>query len=266
MTIFIREMKAHRKSLIIWCLGMLFLVASGMGKFVALNVAGGQSMNDLMAKMPKSMQTIFGTGSFDLSKASGFYGVLFLYLALMATIHAAMLGSDIISKEERDKTSEFLFVKPISRNKIITQKLLAALLNIIIINIMTLIFSIVIVGKYSKGEAVTGKIIILMSAMFILQLIFMLVGTGLAAISKNPKTAVSGATGILLFTYILSVIIDMNSSLENLKYITPFQYFDAKNLMYGGGFQYTFVTLSAVIIVILLCVTYIFYKKRDLNV
>ena len=266
MNIFIREMKAHRKSLIIWCIGMLFLVSSGMAKFVALNVAGGQNMNDLMAKMPKSMQTIFGTGSFDLSKASGFYGVLFLYLVLMATIQAAMIGSDIVSKEERDKTSEFLFAKPISRNKIVTQKLLAALLNIIIINIMTLISSIVIVGKYSKGEAVTGKIMILMSAMFILQLIFLFVGTALAAISKNPKTAVSGATGILLFTYILSVLIDMNTSFANLKYITPFKYFDAKSLMYGGGFNSFFVILSIVIIAILLCITYIFYRKRDLNV
>ena len=44
----------------------------------------------------------------------------------MATVHAAMLGADIISKEERDKTAEFLFVKPISRNKIIISKLLGS--------------------------------------------------------------------------------------------------------------------------------------------
>ena len=114
-------------------------------------------MNELFAQMPKSMQTIFGIGTFDLSKASGYYGMLFLYLLLMATIHAAMLGADIISKEERDKTSEFLLVKPISRNKIITSKLLAALINIIIFNIITLVSSIIIVGKYSKGEAVSGR-------------------------------------------------------------------------------------------------------------
>ena len=35
----------------------------------------------------------------------------FFILLLMATIHAAMLGATIIAKEERDKTSEFLFVK-----------------------------------------------------------------------------------------------------------------------------------------------------------
>ncbi|MBZ9609673.1 ABC transporter permease [Clostridium estertheticum] len=132
MNVFIVEMRAHRKGLIIWAFGILFMVVAGMGKYVALSVSG-QSMNDLFDQMPKSMQKIFGIGSFDLSKASGYYGMLFLYLALMATIHAAMLGADIISKEERDKTAEFLLSKPISRNKIITSKLLAAFVNVLIL-------------------------------------------------------------------------------------------------------------------------------------
>ena len=134
MNVFIVEMKAHRNVLIIWAVGIIFMVVAGMGKYVALS-SSGQSMNDLFAQMPKSMQTLFGIGSFDLSKASGYYGMLFLYLALMATIHAIMLGANIISKEERDKTAEFLFSKPISRNKIITAKLAAAFMNILIFNI-----------------------------------------------------------------------------------------------------------------------------------
>ena len=63
---------------------------------------------------------LLGFSDLDLSKVSGYYGMLFIYLLLMATIHAAMLGATIIAKEERDKTSEFLFVKPVSRSKVIT--------------------------------------------------------------------------------------------------------------------------------------------------
>jgi len=265
MNIFMVEMKAHRKGLIIWGFGILFMVAAGMGKYVALSSAG-QSMTDLLSQMPKSMQAIMGIGTFDLSKASGFYGMLYFYLVLMATIHAAMLGADIISKEERDKTAEFLMVKPISRNKIITSKLLASLLNILIFNIITLISSIVIVGKYSKGEAVSADIIILMIGLFILQLIFMFIGTAIAAISKKPKSATSTATAVLLIAFILSVAIDMNSKIENLKYLTPFKYFEAKNLLSGDGFQWSYVILSIIIISAMVCITYIFYKKRDLSI
>ncbi|CAM5207458.1 ABC transporter OS=Lysinibacillus sphaericus OX=1421 GN=LYSIN_01899 PE=4 SV=1 [Lysinibacillus sphaericus] len=116
MNIFLKELKSHRKSLIFWSIGVFLMVASGMTKYEAYS-SSGQSINKLMADMPKSLRAVLGFNDLDLTKASGYYGMLFLYLVLMATIHAVMLGATIIAKEERDKTSEFLFVKPVSRSK-----------------------------------------------------------------------------------------------------------------------------------------------------
>ena len=265
MNVFKREMKANRKALIIWCIGVFLMIVSGMGKYAGMS-ASGQSINDLLAQMPRSLKSIMGMGTFDLSTATGYYGMLFFYLAMMATIHAAMLGANIIAKEERDKTAEFLFVKPISRGKIITSKLLASFVNLLILNLITLVTSILMVQSYSKGEAVSGDIIKLMVGMFILQLIFLFIGTAIAAISKQPKTASSLATGILLLTFILSIAIDMSSRIDNLKYLTPFKYFDAKNLIYARGFEPIYVILSIVIIAVLFWATYVFYSGRDLNV
>lgn len=265
MNIFIREMKAHRKSLISWSIGMLFMIIGGMGKFSSYS-GSGQSITELIDKMPKTLKAILGFGNFDVAKASGFYGMLFLYLLIMVTIHAVMLGANIISKEERDKTTEFLMVKPVSRTSIITSKLLAALANVLILNLVTLVLSISIVSNYSKGEAIVGGILILMVGMFILQLMFLFIGTGIASISKNPKISASIATTVLLVTFLISVVIDMNSKLEGLKYITPFKYYNPEYLMYGEGLEPIFVVLSLVIITSMVCVTYVFYKKRDLKV
>lgn len=265
MNIFIREMKAHRKSLILWSIGMFFMIISGMAKFEAYSTSG-QSLTDIISQIPKSIRSVLGMGDFDLTKTSGFYGMLFLYLLIMVTIHSSMLGANIISKEERDKTTEFLMVKPVSRTGIITAKLLAALANVIILNIVTLVLSIAIVGNYANGEKITGDILILMVGMFILQLVFLFIGTAIASVSKNPKISASAATTVLLVTFILSAVIDMNSSLANFKYITPFKYFQAQDMMYGGGLDPVFLLLSIVIIAVLTTVTYVFYKKRDLNV
>lgn len=265
MTIFIREMKDHRKSLIIWSIAMLFMVASGMAKF-SYYAQSGQSMTDLIATMPKTLRAVFGFGDFDVTKASGFYGLLYIYLAMMVTIHAVMLGAGIIAKEERDKTTEFLMVKPVSRTRIITSKLLAALSNVVILNVVTLILSIVVVGKYSKGENITSDILVLMLGMFILQLIFLFLGTAVAAVSKNAKISGSISATILLVTYILSILADMNNNLKGLKYITPYKYFDAAELIKKGALQPAYVALSLVIIAVMVSITYIFYKKRDLNI
>jgi len=265
VNIYFKELKSNRKSIIIWSICVFLMVASGMAKFDAYSKSG-QNMTELLKDMPKSLRAVFGFNELDLSKVSGYFGVLFIYLLLMATIHATMLGATVIAKEERDKTYEFLFTKPVSRSIIVTAKLLAAITNIIIFNLVTMASSMMLLAKYSHGEAVNDEIARLMAAMFILQLLFMVIGSALAAVKKKSKKAASLATGILVFTYFLSVAIDLNDRLTGLKYFTPFKYFEAKNVMYGGGFAAVYVVISVVLIAALTTVTYVFYKNRDLNV
>jgi ABC-2 type transport system permease protein len=265
MNIFVREMKANRKSLILWCVGIVALIGSGMSKYAGLS-SSGQSINDMISQMPQSLQAVMGVSVLDLSKATGYYGVLFLYMVLLATVHAAMLGATIISKEERDKTAEFLFVKPASRNKIILSKMLAALLNIAVLNIAAGVSSFLIVGNYSSGESIGPDIAVTTAGLLILQLLFLVMGTAIAAFYKQPKKAASRASGILLLTFFLSIAVDLNENLEVLKYLTPFKYFQAKDMMYGGGFDAVYVALSAVLIAALCLATFVAYRKRDLNV
>lgn len=266
MNIFIREMKAHRKSLIIWCVAMVFTVISGMAKFATFS-SSGQSFNEIFSQMPQSLRALLGLSTFDLSKVSGYYGVLFVYILLMATIHSSMLGANIISKEERDKTAEFLMTKPVSRNKIVTAKLGAALINIVIFNLVTLVSSIVVASNYnSKGEPINHYIIMIMTGMFIVQILFLSLGTVIAAKSKSSKLPATISTLIIVATYLLSVIIDINSKLEGLKFLTPFKYFNSYDLMYGNGFSIGFLLLATVLITGFSTLTYVFYMKRDLSI
>ena len=64
----------------------------------------------------------------------------------------------------------------------------------------------------------------------------------------------------------LSIVIDLNENIEVLKYLTPFKYFEAENVMYGGGLDIVYVLISVVVIAVLAFVTYVFFNKRDLNV
>lgn len=265
MNVFFRELKDNLKSLIIWCIGVLFMVGAGMSKYAGLS-GSDEALNDIMTKLPNTFQAVLGTGTLNLSKASGFYGVLFLYILLMAAIHAVILGANIISKEERDKTSEFLMVKPVSRDKIIGQKLLAALLNIIILNIISLSSSIAIVNQFGKGENFNKDILLLTIGMFLVQVLFLSIGSALAAYYKDTKKSVSLSTSILLIAFFMSIMIDLSENFQWLKYLTPFKYFEAKNVMYGGGLDTSFIIISIVLSVILTISTFVFYKRRDLNI
>jgi ABC-2 type transport system permease protein len=264
MKLFLRELKNNSKPLLFWCLGMIALVASGMAKFSAYSTTG-QSMSALISQFPMAIQTVFGLNGFDLSKAIGFYGVLFIYIALMAAIHAVLLGTDILVKEERDKTSEFLFVKPISRFRIITSKLLAGLMNILVLNIATFASSILFVDYFAKSCSDNPIITVLCLGLLLLQLLFFFFGTAIAAIVKRPKSAGSVATALVLFTFILTFIININKNLANLKYLSPFRYFDAKTIMVAGQLNILYVFISMAIIAISIYVTYSCFVKKDLT-
>lgn len=265
MNIFLRELKSHRWGLLFWSLGMVFMVMSGMAKFAAYQQAG-QSAADLMAGLPKGVQVMFGLTGFDLTKASGFYGVLFLYLAVMGAIHAVLLGSGLISKEERDKTSEFLYAKPVSRPSAITSKLLAGLTNLIVLNLVTLGSSFYFVGYYGKGEKVASEILILMLGLFMLQLVFFSIGALIAGTARKPKSAPGRATTVMLVAFVLYYVVNMDSKLDVLKYLTPFKYFDAAILMSEKALDPLFTVLALIIIVASILGTYRFYTARDLSI
>ncbi|MBY0095632.1 ABC transporter permease subunit [Mesobacillus maritimus] len=264
MNIMIREMKANLKSLLIWSIGVLAMVIAGMGKYAGMK-GTGQTMNELMAEMPKSLQAIMGTSGFDLATALGFYGLLYLYLIVMASIHAVMLGANIIAKEERDKTAEFLLVKPVSRAKVISMKLLTALIHIVLFNLVTLLSSIIMVERFAEAETVTDGLLLLMSGMFILQLIFLLLGSVVAAVYRKSKKASVISTGIMLVLFILSILINMTEKIEMLKYITPFKYFEAATILNNGKLEPVFLFLSVFLILAFTTLTYRFYQKKDLN-
>lgn len=265
MNIFWREMKSHRWGLVFWSIGMVFMISAGMAKYAAFETAG-DSVTDMLASIPEAVQAVFGMTGFDLGSASGFYGMLYLYLAVMGAVHATLLGANLISKEERDRTSEFLYAKPISRPQAVTAKLAAGLANVIILNLVTLGSSVYFVDSFNKGPSATNDILLLMAGLFVLQLIFLSIGAVVAGVVHRPKAAPSIATSIMFLTFIMSYLVNMNENLEFLKYLTPFKYFDAAVLMADGGFSAVFVALSVVLIAVAIAGTYRFYSARDLSV
>lgn len=264
MNLFKQELKFNLKPLLFWSIGIFLLTVLGMQDYVA-SVNSGESIKEIMNAMPKTVRVIFGVGQFDVGTLSGYFGMLYLYLLIVAGLHASMLGSNILTKEERDKTSEFLYVKPISRHKVINMKLLAAITNLIVLNIITLIAS--LIATNIKGDInMTSNIIKLMIGMFFFQMIFLILGLFISAIiKKNEKARI--ITAIVFFlSFLLNILVDLTDKLEFLKYITPFKYFDAYNLMYEKGFEIKFILITVILVGTFTYLTHIFYSKKDINI
>ncbi|MCJ7625731.1 MAG: ABC transporter permease [Anaerolineaceae bacterium] len=264
MNIFIRELKANLRSLIIWGVILILFMTIGMSKFSAYE--GNPEMLAILDSMPPALLSAFNFNAFNLTTVTGFFGVMFTYLALIVSISAVMWGSDIISKEERDKTVEFALTLPIPRQRLITAKILAALVNCIGLLLITWGTSLVSVAKYQPDSKFYDFLLLCMLALLIIQMIFLSVGIFLGCAMKQYKQSSSVAVSILLGTYFLSIISGLNKNLEFLKYFSPFKYFDPAALLHESKLDITFVLISAAIFEICIIGAYFTYSKRDLYI
>lgn len=264
MNIFLRELKANFKSLLIWSVIVALMIMMAVAKFSAF--AGDPEMLKMLDSMPPALLDALSMSAFNLTTLSGFYGVMFIYFGLMGAIAAAMWGSDIISKEERDRTVEFSLVLPVSRSRVVTAKALAALVNCIAFVLITWTVTLVAVRSYQPDQGFYDFLALEMQAMLALELIFLAIGLLLGCAMKQYKRSGSTAIAIILTTYFMSIISGMQEDLDFLKYFTPFKYFDAGELLRTGKMDGTYLVLSAAIIVVCVAAAYWMYNKRDLYI
>jgi len=264
MNIFVRELKSNLRSLIVWGVVVVLFVTIGFSKFSAYY--GNPEMLAMLDSMPQALLEAFSFQAFNLTTVTGFYGVMFTYFALILSIAAAMWGSDIISKEERDKTVEFSLTLPVTRGRLVTAKALAALVNCIALLLITLAASLISAAQYQPDVEFYQFLRLCTLALFIMQLIFLAIGIFLGCAMKRYKRSGSVAVGLLLGTYFLSVLSGLHKDLEFLKYLTPFKYFDPGLLLREARLDVLYVGLSLAIIVVSLAGAYLTYARRDLYI
>jgi ABC-2 type transport system permease protein len=264
MNIFVRELRANLKSLIIWSVIMVLLVMVGASKFSAF--AGNPDMLAMLDSMPQGMIDALSMRAFNLTTLTGFFGIMFIYFGLLGGIAAAMWGSDIISKEERDKTVEFSLVLPVSRSRVITGKALAALVNCIAFVLITWAISLAAAQSYTPEADFYNLLRLEMLAMFMIELIFLAVGLLLGCALKQYKRASSVAVAIILITYFMSVMSGMQENLDFLRFFTPFRYYNAGVFFRSGSLDGLYLGLTAGIVGLCLLGAYLIYNRRDLYI
>jgi ABC-2 type transport system permease protein len=264
VNIFFRELRANFKSLLIWS-GIIVLFSTvGFTKFSAFY--GNPELLKILDSMPPAMISALNMNAFNLTTVTGFFGIMVMYYSLILCISAAMWGSDIISKEERDRTVEFSLTLPVTRSKLVTAKTAAMVVNCIVLLLVTWGITLALAQNYQPDTEFYRFLSITMLAFLIMQMIFLALGIFLGCAMKKHKRAGSLAVSLMLASYIANVVSGMSKDYEFLKYFSPFKYFDAAKLLRDSQLDITYVLLSVAIIVVLLAGSYLTYAKRDLYI
>lgn len=146
--------------------------------------------------------------------------------------------------------------------RIVTEKLIAVLVQITAMNII--IYALAVVSVAAVGESVPWKEISLLHlAYYLLQLELFGICFGISAFLR--KGSVGVGLGIAVMMYFLNLIANIADVAEFLKYITPFGYCEGADIISNGGLDITLVSIGAVIGLSGIIIAYLKYTKRDIR-
>jgi len=265
LNIFIRELKRNKKSFFIWTFCIIFLNFIQLAAYPSV-VESTKTIKELFTQMPQGLIEAFGLDKLDMTSVLGYFGMkIYIMILLFGSIYSMLLSSLILSKEEGEKTAEFLMSKPLTRNSIVSSKLLSTLFFIMSFNILNLISNFIFIEIFRKNEYDINIYLLFCLSSLLINLTFASIGFFISVFIVKSKTIYPISIGIILGTYFLSIISSLSSKTENLKYLSPFKYVDAIDLITNKKIEGLYIIIFLIIIVSMTILSYVFYNKKDLK-
>ena len=261
---FKRELKINLKSFIIWTLILigLFLVVFLVYPSI-VNSDSIQMMDEMMKIFPEEMLKAF---NMDISSIDTAFGWLktegFVFVLLLTGVYSGILGSNILLKEESDKTVEYLNSVPVTRKKIVTTKIICGLLYIIIMVVAIGIFN--FIGLSLSGDFDRKSYLLLSITPIFSSIVIFAICLFLSTFTHKTKKTLGISLGIVFASYFLNIISEMSESTEFLKYISIFTLADIRNVIINVSINSVMAALSIGITAVFMILAIIRYDRKEL--
>lgn len=261
MNMYLYELKAYRKNTIMWTLALVGLALLFMSMFppIAKEI---DEFKKALEGFPEGVRKALGLQVETIGSVNGYYSYIFMYIALCGAIQAMTLGISISSKEIREKTADFLFTKPVTRSKVLVSKLLAALTSILFTNIVYVAAAVLIAKAVSYDDFSLTAFLLISFSLLIISFIMFSLGTLLAVLFPKIKSVVSVSIGVVFGFFVMGMVAGLE---EAGRYFSPFKYVDYAYVMNEEVYEWPFLIVGAVIIIVSFIVSFIVYKKKDIH-
>ena len=261
MTVFLHELKQNRLSVMIWSAVIAFMLGVSILIYPEMSSQMGD-ISDMFANMG-AFSDAFGMDQINFGEFMGYFGVeCGNVLGLGGPIFAAITAVSVLSKEEKNKTAEFLLAHPISRGRIITEKLFAVIAQIIVLNVSVMAVSCIaalVIGESPEWE----KMALIFLAYFLLDLEVAFICFGLSAFLRRGGFAVS--LGITMAFYFMNILANITDEIKFLKYITPYGYTDSGYIIRNGALDYKYMWIGLLLAAAGIITAYTVYTKKDIK-
>lgn len=263
MVLFLRELDRNKKYFIIWTISLVGSSILMMMLFPYMEKNMSDLVGSMMTSMPEGMINALNL-QLDFSKVLPFFAYLFQYILLFSSIYAMQFGAGILSREEGEKTVEFLMAKPVTRTGIITSKLSCLIFYLLVFNVIFTVSDYIAFVAITKQEFSIQLFLLMHLGQLFLQLVFAMLGLFISVFVTKTATIFPLTIGIVLGMYFISIVSGISEELEKLKYITPFEYMNPADMIQTEQIEPVYIMIICAVTLISAVGTYVFYNKKDI--
>jgi ABC-2 type transport system permease protein len=248
----------------------ILLMATGYYMFLIGGVVLGptymlldESLLKLADQLPDTLMALAGGG--DISTPEGYYSVE--NFGLMAPIIFLMLavtvGSRALAGEESKRTMGLLLANPISRQRVVLEKMAAMVVLTTALGVVT--FAGTVLGSMLGGLGISVANIAAMAlSATLLGLTFGALALAVSAGTGQVKKAVFGTVGPALVFYLMNAFLPLNENLVGYAKWSVFHYYSGNEPLINGP-HFGHVALLIALTIGLVVVAVALFNRRDLR-
>ncbi|MGZ4625205.1 MAG: ABC transporter permease [Kineosporiaceae bacterium] len=251
----------QRRALLAWCVSLALLVAMYVAVWPSIH--GQPSMSQFLDSMPEAFRALFAMAGADMSTPVGYVQIeLLSFLGpMILLIYAIVAGASAVAGEEERHTLDLLLANPISRGRVVLEKLAAMTVGVVLLAAVTGV-ALLVEGPFGDLRLPAGKVV---AAMVHLALLAMVFGTlALALGASTGRAALSRAIPavVAVAAYVVNGLAPLVSWLEPLQKFSPFyQYGGHDPLRTGISAIGVLVAVATVLVLTALAVAGL--RRRD---
>ncbi len=266
MNVFRFEMRRNFRSFVIWTVSIAAFVVFMLSIFQSSFAGADRDMSRFVEMFPESFRKAFGIDRLDMTTMPGYFGTeVHLMIILFGAMYAVLLSSSLLSKEEDDKTIEFLLARPITRSELITQKALT-FVTYVILSVGTNWLCSYAAMLFYDAEGFEPApfwrlgLMTLLSVMAIASLGFF----GSVFVTRN-RAVNSASLGFVLALYALQIVTDVSDKAEFLRFVTPFKWASAADILPKGQIDPVYLALALAVVTLSIAGAYLAYGRKDIT-
>ena len=261
MTLFLHELKRDKIKLIVWTAAIAAMLVISIAIYPQMT-SQMDEMGDMFSQMG-GFSEAFGMDKVNFGQYSGYFAVeCGNVLGLGGAFFAALLGIAALSKEERERTAEFLLTHPVSRSYVVAQKLFALLAEVLILNLTVAAAG--VLASFAIGQSIDGKQTFLVFFGYtLMQVEVACIMFGISAFLRGNGIGIGLGAAFVL--YFMNILANLSDNLEFLRYITPFSYADGTSIVSSNKLEIKYLIPGIVFTAAGIVAAFIKYNKKDIR-